>query len=323
MTHKLQSSIFLQPIDQHFYFSKKNNFYDTEDTNCFNDYELKLDYLNQSTESDSGESLDDLTNLNFKNNCSNKNLKEKKQNEKMKNYFELEKLNVKTDYTNKYSNREKFINFNLQDQKIPNFSRQTMLSRNNFVDRKISEITYDKQEENIKITSFLQNDWKFKINTQKFLKFSAYKKKILEKISHSKNCNFSNSHNQIKNSNLNLKDFTKIQKFPISEILPNNHPMINQLNLPIRDFSLNNNSNFNNSFNFCNFNYPCNNLKGVNVNYNYEFKKHLSIPNSTFYETRNRTYSYPICSYSENNNNNNNFLNNFQHKLKFENDYYN
>lgn len=56
MKHKLQSSIFLQPIDQHFFVSKNQSFPEDESDYFKSRENFKLDCLDNSTESDSAES---------------------------------------------------------------------------------------------------------------------------------------------------------------------------------------------------------------------------------------------------------------------------
>lgn len=123
MKHKLQSSIFLQPIDQHFFTNKAEIFSDEKRSDFFKGKaeSQKTDCLDNSTESDSGESKNEndfFTESNKSSLRKTSQIAEFPVEQKV-NLYEFENLKI---YENVESKIKKNENFNFEKNfHVPNF----------------------------------------------------------------------------------------------------------------------------------------------------------------------------------------------------------
>jgi len=303
MKHKLQSSIFLQPIDQHFIFTKSN--LQEEKLTYPNQNEIKIDCLDNSTESDSGESKNEKDyfsesmcisirkissigeNLTeeknqqlAKNENSGINLKKSKESQSDKNFHvpnfllfdsedEIEKSPSSTS-----SKREQNFGLNLKNSEEFDISNIKKLKKNNNFLKDFCNFSI-RENEQTKITNFLDSDWRSKINAQKFLKFNALKKKVFDKMVKSqkkKNKFKKNNNNYLNNNNKNEEKSSKMNnciKIPFSNLnsnmkptqniyqnFKNNYNQSNMNNMNNDNFLSSNN--LNNAFNKRKFSYNLN-----------------------------------------------------------------
>lgn len=375
MNQRIQSSIFLQPIDQHFFAKKLHETSENQKENLIQQSQKTIfDGLDNSTESDSGESKSEAEFLteSIKNNirktskiterspeAKDKNLKINEKLHSEKNFhvpnFLLndsdaeESLFCKSkksdgglvfsaihDFTSLFNknenkendsayfddNYEKFNNI----KEINNFES---LFLNKF---KIGSLRKENEnEEKVKITDLLHQDWKSKINAQKFLKFNALKKKTLDKLikKQSKKSfkNNNNKNNNIQNkskSNVNFTNSTNdnFKKTVIQSnfITKNNEYQNLNFNLSIAFNPEANLINSNSNLNFIDYQSKMiikknnrNGNQGSAKNLNLKLQNHLINQESLVF----RRNSVQNCTGFPNNNNNNfnNINNNFNHSL--------
>ncbi len=318
MKHKLQSIIFLQPIDQHFCVNKIQSQNDDISDN-FNRNLIKLDCLDNSTESDSCDSKNEEyisasmklnlrkisqieekspkeKDLNFENSQKIKNyeiphLKSKK-NFHVPNFLLFDSEEENSDYINDSKSTNLYYNsvrdsqdlFYLKNSYLLNDDIENYQHFNNFSKNKFTNsdkiINFDKNvNKKNKITDLIDGDWKSKINAQKFLKFNAIKKKVVEK--NIKNQNKKKNKNNINDTNIVKSNFNNniISQFKISN-------------------SILNVNNFNN---FSNFNDDINNLiinqqeiKNGNINLD------IKIKNSSNERKLSKNLNLYFCNQSHN-----------------------
>lgn len=257
MKHKLQSSIFLQPIDQHFLNNKISHFPEQDEISYFNECGIKFDYLNHSTDSDSGESkrendyflesgnvnLRKISQIGERSKekflCENFSGNHSQKNFHVPNFlladsspvnFEPGNFSAESDKSLKESIRLgsdtslNMLRFSINEINISNLRNSNKNNSNKLKKcfNEISNLNLKNEDEvleeeevpkHMKIGDFLHTDWESKLRAQKFLKFSAYKKKIFEQTNNNnkKSCNKKNKKNnsrpqlnsEIANSNSN------------------------------------------------------------------------------------------------------------------------